>query len=534
MPVELKLLGGARVECDGRPIGGRAAHRRRLALLAILASAGGRFLGRERVLALLWPDSSRDAGRHLLSEALYVLRKEIDEHLITTQGDAIGIDLERLHCDVIAFRQAVRSSEWRVAVAQYAGQFLEGFYVDHALEFERWVDSERADIERDYGKSLRKLAEAEAAAGRLEEAAESWGRFAAHDPHNSEAVIQLMQALAAVGERGRALKIAGAYATRVRDDLGIEPDPEVGQVAERLKAAPESMSDKQTARKPSSPLEKRKVTELQDVPLAPEFEFVRPLGRGTMATVSLAREPLLGRLVAVKTLHPVYRSSDVARRRFEREARASARIHHPYVATIFRVGRSPVGDPYMVMPYVSGGTLEDRLAASGTLPVADAKRYLGQLAAGLAAAHRLGVIHRDVRPGNILYERETDRILLADFGIASVLDSSGEDLTPLTLRGERLGDPAYVSPEQMRGEAVTDRTDVYSLGLIAFELLTGRSPYGEEDVHPALLPAEAPVPRPSQFLAGIDSELDSLIHRCLNRIAIQRPFAADVEEALLI
>jgi eukaryotic-like serine/threonine-protein kinase len=253
-----------------------------------------------------------------------------------------------------------------------------------------------------------------------------------------------------------------------------------------------------------------------------------------MARVYLAREPVLGRLVAIKVLTERYAGDRTAQLRFEREARAAARIQHPFVATVFRVGRLGNGLPYLVMPYVSGGSLEDRLAASGRLPLPVARRYVGQVAAGLAAAHRLGIVHRDVRPANLLHDREADRVLLADFGVAAVLETGSEQALRLTRPGERLGSPAYASPEQLRGDPVTERADVYSLGVVAFELLTGRLPFDAANAlqmtaaHVRLAPH-----RVSHYVPDVDPALDDLVGHCLNKRPEQRPFAADVADALL-
>jgi serine/threonine protein kinase len=158
---------------------------------------------------------------------------------------------------------------------------------------------------------------------------------------------------------------------------------------------------------------------------------------------------------------------------------------------------------------------------------------MAQAAAGLAAAHRLGIVHRDVRPANLLYDRDTDRVLLTDFGLAAVLESGLDAGMRLTRPGQVLGDPAFASPEQLRAEPVAERADVYSLGMVAFHCLTGRSPFAA--AHPAQLivahqreePARASALRPE-----VDAELDELVHRCLNKRPEHRPFAADVAEAL--
>jgi serine/threonine-protein kinase len=158
---------------------------------------------------------------------------------------------------------------------------------------------------------------------------------------------------------------------------------------------------------------------------------------------------------------------------------------------------------------------------------------MAQIAAGLAAAHRLGVVHRDVRPTNLLYDRGADRVLLTDFGLAAVLDLLQEGALRLTRPGEVLGSPRYASPEQLLGDAVTDRADVYSLGMVAFELLTGDIPYAARTE--AALVAAHVRERPkhaAELRADVPPELGSLIDRCLNKRPEQRPFAAELAESL--
>jgi serine/threonine-protein kinase len=267
--------------------------------------------------------------------------------------------------------------------------------------------------------------------------------------------------------------------------------------------------------------------------LTPEFELIRSIGQGSMARVYLAREPVLGRLVAIKVLEKRYGEDRTARLRFEREARAAARIQHPYVVTVFRVGHLSEDEPFLVMPYINGGSLEDRLVASGPLSLTDSCRFIAQIAAGLTAAHRLHLVHRDVRPANVLYDRDTDRVLLTDFGLAAVLESGQERVLRLTRPGEQLGSPAYASPEQLRGEPVTEQADVYSLGVVAFELLTGRLPY---DAETSLQMTAAHIRnnpwRISEFRSEVSPAVDDLIYRCLHKRPEQRPFAADIVDAL--
>ena len=209
--------------------------------------------------------------------------------------------------------------------------------------------------------------------------------------------------------------------------------------------------------------------------LAPELEVLHMLGKGSMARVVLAREPLLNRLVAVKVPRSQLASDTVARARFEREAQSSAGIHHPNVIAIHRIGR--FGEvPYIVMEYIEGRTLADLIAGGGPINPPETRRILAAVASALAAAHRKGIVHRDLRPDNVMIERSSNRVVLMDFGIAALLDTEHPNSRRLTATGVQLGNPLYMSPEQRSGKPVSVQSDVYGLGFLGHELLTGRPP----------------------------------------------------------
>ncbi|MBW3534477.1 MAG: serine/threonine protein kinase, partial [Gemmatimonadetes bacterium] len=215
-------------------------------------------------------------------------------------------------------------------------------------------------------------------------------------------------------------------------------------------------------------------------PSVPGLEVIRLLGRGQMADVHLAREPDLGRLVALKVLRPDASSADpAARARFEREARALASLSHPNVVQVHRFGHTEDGRPFLVMQYVKGRSVAERLDAGGPLRPEEAREVLTAVAEALESAHQHGIIHRDVRPANVLLEEETGHVLLTDFGIAREMASGEGDPRRLTATGQVVGDPRFRSPEELRGEELTEQVDVYGLGVLGYELLTGRGPYGD-------------------------------------------------------
>lgn len=260
---------------------------------------------------------------------------------------------------------------------------------------------------------------------------------------------------------------------------------------------------------------------------------IRSLGDGTMGRVFLAREPALERLIAVKILRPELAADAVARTRFSREALAAARLSHPNVTAIFRVGELTNGTPYIAQEYVEGRTLAQQLEIEGARSAPETHRILRALASALAAADDKRVIHRDVKPGNVLIERGSGRVVLTDFGIAGLQETGKDTHERLTRAGEQLGDPRYASPEHIRAESLTARSDIYSVGVVAYELLSTRGPYGSVS-GPALVNAHlhgTPIDLDT-LLPDVTSEFGQLLARCVAKKAEDRPTAAELVRLL--
>jgi serine/threonine-protein kinase len=264
--------------------------------------------------------------------------------------------------------------------------------------------------------------------------------------------------------------------------------------------------------------------------LGADYEIVRTLGSGKAATVFLARDRALGVLVAIKALNPSRARDETARKRFEREARSAASLaDHPNVVAVSRFGVAEGRTPYVIMQYVKGRTMEERLKAEGRLPLAEARRILRDVASALAVAHEKGIVHRDVRLGNVLWDEEKERALLTDFGIAAVMDQTGLQASRLTSTGQQLADPRYQTPEQLQDHAVTVLSDVYLFGVLGYELLTGEGPYDARsntewiNAHLRLDPRDLKAFRPD-----VDGGLADLLRRCLARDPQHRPTVKDV------
>ena len=230
----------------------------------------------------------------------------------------------------------------------------------------------------------------------------------------------------------------------------------------------------------------------------------RLIGRGGMGAVYVAQQTRPRREVAVKVLLPALFADQPGRigflARFRREADAIATLDHINIIPIYEYGEQEQV-AYLVMPYVTGGSLHRVLEKRGVLPLSEVLPILEQAAAALDYAHAKGIIHRDLKPGNILFHSD-GRVLLADFGLAKVLREEGNQhgTSALTSAGTVIGTPEYLSPEQAAGQALDQRTDVYSLGIVLFHMLTGRVPFsGATPVATAMLHALSEPPSLSQL-----------------------------------
>ncbi|BCS31104.1 hypothetical protein TBR22_A03040 [Luteitalea sp. TBR-22] len=246
------------------------------------------------------------------------------------------------------------------------------------------------------------------------------------------------------------------------------------------------------------------------------------LGHGGMGVVYLGYDPMLDRPVAIKVLKV---PDEETRRRFLREARLAAKVHHPHIVSIYAVGEHE-GNPYLAMEFIAGRTLSQIIRSGEAIPLARKVHWLSELCAGLGHAHESGIVHRDVKPSNLLIAQSSGTLRLLDFGIAHGNEASG-----MTMAGMIVGTPQYMSPEQITGQPVDPRSDIFSVGAVAYELLTGRQAFGGDNLYHVSRQIVGEQPRPIEtFVPDVPHALVKTIARCLQKDPSARADSAKVLE----
>ncbi len=267
--------------------------------------------------------------------------------------------------------------------------------------------------------------------------------------------------------------------------------------------------------------------------LGDRFVLVREIGAGGMARVFLGRDEVLDRPVAIKILDPDLADPEVSPR-FRREGRTAARLSHPNIVQVYDAGEEDLDGrevSFIVMEYVSGGDLQDLMDRNGPLPETMLSRVGAEVAAGLAHAHDRGVIHRDVKPRNVIID-EYGSPKLADFGIARALDAAGTTGGSSTTTGSYLGTASYSSPEQLRGEKITPKSDIYALGATLYHAAVGEPPFAGTPIEIASQQVSTRPTPPRERGARIGRRVERLILECLSKNAADRPDGAGVRERL--
>ena len=471
--LSLALLGPVSAWRDGQSVDSFRT-RMALALLVYLACRPERHR-REHIMALFWPALPQTSAQQNLRQNLYFLRQTVPtvaalgdsevplllatrETIQLNPNAAVTVDATRFARLIDLIRP--NREQLKEAAALYRGDFLADFYLPDSNPFEEWAATRREAYRRGALVTLERLTTL-ALADEDYAAAETYARQQlAIDPLHEAANRQLIEILARAGRRSAALHHYDDYRRLLELDLGLQPGSETLSLVKHVRSG----DIEAVGARPGS---------------VRGYEIFEELGRGSFSTVYRATQAAVQREVAIKVISARYADDADFIRRFETEAQTVARLEHAHVVPLYDYWREP-GGAYLVMRYLRGGNLKVALAGGGWPPELVA-RLLGQIAAALHVAHRNGIVHRDVKPANILLDPDGDAYL-SDFGIAQLLQRNGEP------RGADIfeGTPDYVSPEQAQSMSVSPLSDQYSLGLVVYEALTGRRPFEADSLHRTL------------------------------------------------
>jgi DNA-binding SARP family transcriptional activator/Tol biopolymer transport system component len=532
-----RALGGlALQDRAGKSLPAVLAQPKRLALLLYLAlsraaGSGGiiELVRRDTLVGLFWPELDQPHARGALRKALQFLRSWVGEGAVLTRGEEeVGIDPLLLWCDAAAFLRALDERRPGDAIALYQGDLAPGLFVAGAPAVEEWLEGERARLRGLAARTARGLGGECEAAGTLTLAIDWARRVTALAPDDERAWRELIALLDRAGDRAGAVRAYEALVAQLAADYEVEPSPETQQLIASIRARVAGTAQIETRSTPaisSADPPGDTILAIGGVFAARyllEREITRPSG---MARVFVARDLKHDRRVALKVL-----SAELAigegRERFLREIRITARLNHPHIVTLFDSGELR-GLLYYVMPFIEGETLRDRLERERPLPIDAALAIANQAAAALEYAHRSGVVHRDMKPENILLH--SGEALVADFGIAHAMRlAAGTDgdraRERLTAAGLALGTPAYMSPEQAAGMRSPDaRSDVYSLAAVLYEMLTGEPPHTGPDAAAILCRVLTEPLRPARASReAVPPHVDRALRKALSRLPVDR------------
>lgn len=512
--LRLITFGGLAVRGMGESPAVPSVSRRGLAVLVAIAAAGEAGVTRDRLAALLWPESDEEHARNALRQTLHTLRRELAAPEVLVGGQALRLNPQIMGSDLQEFEAARVQGDLGRAVALYGGPFLEGFHLPDTVEFDQWAMGLRSEYTARVQRSIEVLARDAVQAGRFESAADWWRRRAAMDPLDSRVAMELMSALAAAGNPAAALRHAQVHESLLREELGAAPSGAFQAHLARIRAgAPpgtETAASPESSPRSASPHEGGFRARLErELTGRYAFEGVLQAGRDGSVRSLAARDLRHDRPVTIRVIHPALASA-IDTRRFIREIELTGRLLHPHILPLLDSGEID-GRPWYVVPRPDGETLRARLGREPGLRVEEAVRVGIELAEALSYAHDQGIVHRDVAPEHVLLTG--GHTLLTGLGVARALSASlGSRITDT---GMLVGTPAYMSPEQMRGEPVDARTDVYSLGSLLFEMLAGE-PLFSGPTAQAILAKRATEPAPSgERLLAVPPAFRPVLERAL-------------------
>ncbi|MFW6070591.1 MAG: protein kinase domain-containing protein, partial [bacterium] len=537
--LHIYLFGAPRIERDGEPVS--ISRRKALALLAYLAVTG-RPHSRDTLATLLWPDYDQSGARANLRRDLSRLKQSVGDELLLIDRSQVAIDHDAgWWLDVSAFSAGLeQAAEHRHeeqplcdecaeqlanAVSLYTADFMAGFTLPDSPAFDDWQFFEAEGLRQELADALQQLVDWHVLKGTYEGGVEHARRWLALDPLHEAAHRRLMQLYAWAGQQAAALRQYEECVRLLDEELGVEPEEETTALYEQIK----SRQLQRPTAQPLAPPAARAPSPAAKLSPQERFEVGELLAVGGHAHVYHGRDRVTGEAVVVKRLKAelVVKDADYVAR-FVREGEALRQLDHPNIVHMLAAYEQD-GQQQIVMEYVSGGTLRD-LLEEGPLPMPQALDIALELADALARAHHLNIIHRDLKPDNVLMADDgTPR--LTDFGLAYLK----RDDMRLTQTGAIIGSPAYMSPEALRGDELDARSDIWSFGVLLYEMLAGRKPFRGEQLTPILVSIlHEPAPPIDQYRPDAPQALTNLLSRMLvkeqaQRLSSMRQIAAELE-----
>ena len=526
--MEFLILGPLEVADDGDTLALGGPKQR--AVLAHLILRANQVVPADLLIDGLWGEEPPESARNTLQTYVYRLRKLLGEDRIGGRDGGYVLAAAPGEIDAERFEALVKQGKAQVAsdpaaAAATLSDALSLWRADALADVteEPSLRGEAARLEELRLSATEHRVAAEIAMGAHSTVVPELESLTVRYPLRERMWANLMLALHRSGRQAEALSTYERARQVLADELGADPSPELQRLHEQiLHRAPEVAM-------PESP---RPTVRPSRIDLRPGTEFAgyrieRALGRGGMSVVYLAEQERLRRKVALKILAPQLAEDERFRERFERESRLAASLDHPNVIPIYEAGASG-GDLFIAMRYVEGTDLRTLLHEGGALEPSRAIAIVRQVAAALDAAHEQGLVHRDVKPGNVLLARQRGseaggHVYLSDFGLTkrSASDSG------ITGTGQFVGTLDYAAPEQFKGGTPDARTDVYSLGCVLFECLTGHPPFASEN-DAGLMYAHLQAPPPSATAArlGLPREIDGVVAKAMAKAPADRYPAA--------